>query len=375
MRAVLLCAVAVVVLTAQARASAFSDFNQGISAHNADDPAETIRWMSLALTESGLPSHLRPAALLDRGEAYAQTKQYDLALADLSACLNLTPADYTALMVRAGLHMVKGEADLARADYADAIKARPELPRPYAAHAATYMRERRYDDALNDYSQGLTAVSWMLEFYVLRSEAYRMLSRYEDAIKEDNFAIGRDDKFVDAYLARARVHDDSGDLKAALDDYKKAHSIDSDNSDASLLEGIAEWKLGRFDDAAHSFRRGPETSGYFFIWTYLANAKRRRDVGDLASEAAKVKSQDWPTPIVKLIAGDAQPQAVFAAAEQGDPYARAGQACEANFYVGEWKLAQNDAAGAKDLLTQAMKSCPTGSVELNTAKVELGRLP
>jgi lipoprotein NlpI len=375
MKTAFLCAVAAAALSMQAHASAFSDFNQGISAHDADDAAETIRWMSLALSETGLQAHLRPAALLDRGEAYIETKQYDLALADLTACLNLTPGDYTVLMERAGLHMVRGEADLARADYTAAIQARPELPRPYAAHAATYMREHRYDDALKDYSAGLTAVSWVLEFYTLRSEAYRLASRYEDALKEDNYAIGRDDKFADAYLARARVQDDAGDMKAALEDYKRAREIDPGDSNISLFEGIAEWKLGRFDDAAHSLRRGPESSGYFFIWNYLTDTKRRRNADDLGEGAAKVKTKDWPAPVVSLITGSAQPQAVFAAAAQGDQYARGYQMCEANFYVGEWKLAQGDTAGAKELLTDAAKNCQTDSVELNAAKSELGRLP
>jgi tetratricopeptide (TPR) repeat protein len=375
MKAAFFCAVVAAALSTQAHASAFSDFNQGISARDAADTAETIRWMSLALSQPALQSHLRPAALLDRSEAYIKTKQYDLALADLTACLNLIPGDYTALMERAGLYIVKGEADHARADYTAAIQARPELPRPYAARAATYMQEHRYDDALKDYSAGIEAVSWMLEFYALRSDAYRLEARYEDALKEDNYAIGRDDKFADAYLARARVHDDAGDLKAALDDYKKTLDIDAKSIDASLFAGIAEWKLGRFDEAARDFRRGPKTSGYFFIWNYLATAKRERDHHDLGEEAAKIQTEDWPAPIVKLIAGSAQPQAVFDAAANGYGYARGDQMCEANFYVGEWKLAQGDSIGAKELLNKAAKDCQMDSPELNAAKAELGRLP
>ncbi len=363
------------VLSTRADASAYSDFNQGISAHDVGAAADTIRYMSAALANPGLPSHLRPAALLDRGEAYVMQKQYDLAGADFSALLTLMPGDYTALIERGTLHLARSEFELARADFAGAIRARPDAPHPYVEHGRAFMAEHRFDEALKDYSDGLAASPWSLEFYTLRSEAYRLSTRYDAAIKEDEAAIARDDKFAIAYTARGRAQEDAGALNAALADYEKAADLEADDPELPFLEGLVEWKLARFDDAARSFRRLPAKAPYAFIWNYLADARRRSAPGDLAEKASKLDGAEWPAPVVKLIAGTANAEDVIAkAGAEKDAELRKTETCEADFYVAEWHLAHGDAAQAKPLLDEAARSCEIGGVERGAAAVELGRL-
>jgi lipoprotein NlpI len=375
MNRIILSGLIVAVLSTRAGASAFSDFNQGISAHDAGEPAGTVRYMSAALANTALPAHLRPAALLDRGQAYMVQKQYDLALADYSALLALTPGDYTALMERGTLHAMRKEFELARADFAEAIRVRPDMPRPYAEHGAAFMAEHRFDEALKDYSDGLAASWWSIEFYRLRSEAYRLSARYDAAIKEDEAALARDDKYAGAYIARGRVHEDMGELKAALSDYEKAADLESDNPELPFLEGMVEWKLARFDDAGRSFSHLPAHSPYAFIWNYLAEARRRSAAGDLAEKAAKLDAAEWPAPVVKLIAGTATPDEVVAkAGEEKDALQRKAQICEADFYVGEWQLLHGDEARAKALLGEAARDCEIGGIERGAAVVELARL-
>jgi len=363
------------VLATPADGSAFSDFNQGISAHNLGEPADTIRYMSAALANAALPAHLRPAALLDRGQAYAIQKQYDLALADYNALLALTPGDYTASLERGALHVLRKEYELARADFAEAIRARPGMPRPYAEHGDAFMAERRFDEALKDYSDGLAASWWSIEFYRLRSEAYRLSGRYDAAIKEDEAALARNDKYSGAYIARGRAREDMGELKAALSDYEKAADLESDNPELPFLEGLVQWKLARFDDAARSFRRMPASAPYVLIWNYLAEARRSPTAGDFVERAAKLDSAGWPAPVVKLIAGTATADEVVAKAGEGkDAAQRKAEVCEADFYVGEWQLLHGDEARAKAMLGDAARDCEIGGVERGAASVELGRL-
>jgi tetratricopeptide (TPR) repeat protein len=375
MRLAFLCCVIAAVSTTQAGASAYSDFNQGVSAHNIDEPDEAIRYLTQALSAPDLPAHLRPAALMDRAHAYAWKKQYDLALADYDACVALIPGSYTVLIQRAELHAVRREFDLSRIDYSAAIKTRPELPRTYAEQGQTYVEQRRFDEAIKNYTDGLAASWYTLEFYPLRSEAYRMSARYDAAIKEDDIAISRDASFSDAFLARAHARQDSGNLTEALADYEKARNLDSEDPELPLLEGVVQWELGHFDDAARVFRRGSEKSQYIFVWNYLADAKRRDLPRGLSDKLAKLDQDRWPAPVAKLIAGTAKPDDVFAAVREGDTFQRRTQACEANFYVGEWQLIQGDKTEAKRLLSQAAQACETGALELGAAKIELSRLP
>lgn len=374
MRLAFLCCAMVAASVTPAAASAYSDFNQGVSAHNTDEPDDAILFLTQALAAPDLPAHLRPVALMDRAHAYAWKKQYDLALADYDACVALTPGNYTMLMQRAELHAMRREFDLSRSDYAAAIKARPELPRTYAEHGQTFIEQRRFDEAIKDYSDGLAASWYTLEFYPLRSEAYRMSARYEAAIKEDDAAIGRDASFSDAFLARAHARQDSGDLGEALADYEKARNLESEDPDLPLLEGIVQWELGRYDDAARAFRRGSEKSQYIFVWNLLADAKRHNLHRDVSDKLAKLDTDNWPGPVTKLFAGAAKPEDVFAAARQGDAFQNRTYGCEANFYAGEWQLLRGDKTEAKRLLNEAAQACETGAVEFGAAKAELGRL-
>jgi tetratricopeptide (TPR) repeat protein len=376
MKAALYCGVFLLALSAEAQASAYSDFNAGIAAHNDGDAAGTIRAMSLALAAPDLPVHLKPAALFDRADAYARSGEIDLALSDLSACLALAPENYAALVRRADIYLSKRSFDLARRDYIEAARIRPELPLAYAGRGTVDITERKYDDALGVLADGLARSPWSLDFYVLRSEAYRLSGRYDQAIREDETAIGRDADFADAYFARGKARQDFGDVATALADFHKAHDLNMDDGDLLFTMGVAEWELGRFEDAAHSFRRvpaGTRLSDYALLWSFLAGAKRNA-VGAVAQEAAATDLKRWPGPIVKLIAGTSTAPDVLASAKDGDADARSAQTCEADFYVGEWQLYQGNRDEARRLLGEAGRVCGIEMVELGAVKAELKRM-
>ncbi len=355
-------------LPAQAQASAFSDFNAGIAAHNDGDAEGTIRAMSAALAAPDLPAHLEPTALFDRADAYGRTGRIDLALADLDRCIALVPANYAALLRRGDIHLSKRMFDLARKDYDDAIRARPELPLAYAGRGTVDITDRKYDAALKTFADGLAHSPWSLDFHVLGSEALRLSGRYDQAIKEDDDAIARDGEFADAYYARGKVRQDQGDAAAALADFHKALELRMDDGDLRFSMGIAEWELGHNPEAADSFGRVPaggRLSAYALLWRFLADAK-----SDVAKAAATLDLKRWPGPIVNLLAGRATVPEVFASAKDGDADA---QTCEADFYVGEWQLHAGNRDEARRLIAEAARACGIEMIELGAAKSELKR--
>jgi lipoprotein NlpI len=377
MKAALCFGVLVLAFPAGAEASAYSDFNAGIVAHNDADTAGTIRAMSLALAAPDLPAHLKPAALFDRAEAYGTSGQLDLALADLSACLALTPANYEALLRRGDIYLSRKSFDLARRDFAAAIRARPELPEAYAGKGTVALTDHKYDEALAAFADGLSHSWWTLDFHVLRSEAYRLSGRYDPAIKEDETAIAKDADFADAYFARGKARQDAGDLPSALADFKKALDLKLDDGELRLAMGIAEWELGRFEDAARSFKHVPadtRVSDYALLWSFLAGAKRNAVASEVTEKAAGADLKHWPGPIVRLIAGTTTAPDVFVSARQGDGDAQSAQTCEADFYVGEWQLYEGNRDEARRLLGEASRACSREMVELGAANAELKRL-
>jgi lipoprotein NlpI len=54
--------------------------------------------------------------------------------------------------------------------------------------------------------------------------------------------------------------------------------------------------------------------------------------------------------------------------------AGAEERCEAQFYLGEWRLARGDRAKAKEALEAAKATCPASFYEYDGAVAELGRI-
>jgi len=369
------CGLAWLVFAAPASASGFASFNAGILAHNNADADGAIKSFTLAITAPDLAPQLRAIAFLDRGEAYAMNGDFERAISDYSSSLALTPDDYTALNHRGALHVLRREYGPAHADFVAAIRARPELATAYAHDGQVYMAEQNYEDALRLFSNGLAASWYTLNFYLDRSEAYRASGRYAEAITEDDTALVRDKTFAAAVLERGRARRDSGDLRGAMSDFKTASDMASDDPDFQLALGIAQWEGGQYDDAIRSFKRASgdfEQTRYAFIWLYLTNTKEREPDSRLPGKAAKLADPKWPGPIVGLIANSATADQVFAAAKESDIGLRQ---CEANFYVGEWQLAQQNLLEGKRLLDAATQVCIPFSAEFNAAKIDLKRLP
>jgi rhomboid protease GluP len=83
---------------------------------------------------------------------------------------------------------------------------------------------------------------------------------------------------------------------------------------------------------------------------------------------ASIGSGDWPIPVIELLLGSRTAEAAFAAARTP------AQQCEAQFYVGEWKLLRGDKVGAAAAWQAAMDSCPRSFIERKGANAELKRL-
>jgi tetratricopeptide (TPR) repeat protein len=76
---------------------------------------------------------------LKRGEDFSGARQYDRAIADYTAAIQLKPDHAEAYNDRGFAYYLKGDAERAIADYTRAIELRPNYPKAYNSRGVAYM--------------------------------------------------------------------------------------------------------------------------------------------------------------------------------------------------------------------------------------------
>jgi lipoprotein NlpI len=108
---------------------------------------------------------------------------------------------------------------------------------------------------------------------------------------------------------------------------------------------------------------------YAMLWRHVA-ARRAGIAGNGGTLARRLSAGpgDWPAPVLELMLGSRTVDATLAVA------ATPAQQCEAQFYVGEWKLLRGDKGGAVAAWQAAVDRCPKGFIEYKGSRAELRRL-
>jgi tetratricopeptide (TPR) repeat protein len=102
-----------------------------------------------AAPQQTAPSTAREFA--DRGISYAQSGDYDRAIADLSQAIRLNPKDDNAYNWRAYAYSQKRDYDRAIADYNQAIRLNPNYESAYYSRGLAYYMKKDYNRAIADY--------------------------------------------------------------------------------------------------------------------------------------------------------------------------------------------------------------------------------
>jgi lipoprotein NlpI len=105
------------------------------------------------------------------------------------------------------------------------------------------------------------------------------------------------------------------------------------------------------------------------IWRYLARERAGENAREeLEANASRLKSADWPYPVVELYLGRRSPADLLSAVSGPD------ERCEAQFYIGEWDLLGGNNTAAAAALQIAADTCSKDFDEYTGALAELKRL-
>ncbi|HEY1632759.1 MAG TPA: tetratricopeptide repeat protein [Rhizomicrobium sp.] len=377
MRAGLIAVVLLNFAAGGALASAYSDFNAGVAAHNREDWDESVTRLSAAIDAPDLAQTFRVPAYIDRGDAHAARREWKEAIADYSSALAIKPGSLEGLMHRAAIYEAERKYGDAIGDYAQVVSLRPSMAMGYEGRASTYDDANNLDAAIADYSAAIAIDPRNAADYTLRGSAYRRQGNFQKAIADQNRAIDIDSKSPQIYFERAQTYQDEGEYHHAIADNMNGLRMRPADTDGRLQLGLSLWAYGRFADAAAAFTQLVDqrpTALYSVLWLAVAEARAGQDYKtDLANRAAKLDLDKWPAPLVKLYLGRAEMRDVADAAG-ADRASIKNRMCEVDFYDAELNLLKGDKGAARPQLEAAVANCPREFIEHDAASAELQRL-
>ena len=206
------------------------------------------------------------------------------------------------------------------------------LPSAHFGRARALLHERRCDMAYADLSDAIRLRPDFVDAYSLRADVDACLD-HDDAALADATAAIRLKPAAGYYFTRARLLWDMGRVDAARADVEAASAGDPGNA-------------------------------YFLLWQAMIALR----TGD-AAPPQDAPATGWPAPLIDLFAGRASPPDVMRATTNPN------EKCEADFYVGEWRLARGDTGGGRKLIAAAAAECPRDYIAFDAARRELRRGP
>jgi len=271
-----------------------------------------------------------------------------------------------------------GAWDSAIASFDKALAAGDLVPdQEYIAHldrGEAYTAKDQHSEAIADFLAAVGLRQDDQPAQILLANEYFVSNNPDDALHALDSVIAHDSDGSAAHLLRAEVYEILGDHQKQLDDLQLNLAKNPDVNADYIGLGIAEFQLGQPDLASAAFAKANQKSLYVWIWSALSNLKGGKVVPS-DTPPATLKGI-WPATIVTFFQGHGSEGAVFFASEaQTNETARRGQVCEANFYLGEWRIFHGDRTGAKILFQKAAEDCPRNFIEWPAALAELKNAP
>jgi tetratricopeptide (TPR) repeat protein len=323
------------------------------------------------------------AAYNSRGIAHKAKGDVDKAIADYDQAIRLNPNSAPAFNNRGYAYFAKSSFDRAVTDFDEAVKLDPQYALAFNNRGYAYFMQKNYDRAIGDYDQAiridpLPAVAGVggngrshVNIYVNRGVAYALKGDFDHALSDYYEAIRIDPNYARAFGSRGHVFRHIGNYGRAISDYSDALRLDPSDTGFYADRGFAHFLKADYPQATADLAEATAhiAEPYPILWRYLARARAGGDgTAELAAAAAQLKTKAWPYPIVEFYLGKRTAEDMAGAA------AGAEEGCEAQFYVGEWRLIRGDRAKAKEALESAKATCPQSFYEYDGAVAELGRI-
>ena len=192
-------------------------------------------------------------AYIERGLAYYDSGQYDLAIRDFSRVLSINAYNPDALYYRGLTYGKIQQYSKAIYDFETLLTADPFSADAYRMLGFVHFQIQEYEQAVEDYNSGLDLDPADDLIYLYRGDALYALQDYRAALKDYNQALQLAPDNAGTYCARANAHFNLKDYESVVRDCNSAIGLDYSHAYAYLLRGNANYELGELERARDDF--------------------------------------------------------------------------------------------------------------------------
>ena len=309
-------------------------------------------------------------AYYNRGVAHDEKKDYDPAIADYTRVIEIHP-EAAVYSNRGYAYTHKRDYDRAFADYASAAATDAGYADTYFNRGNAYDDIKDFDRAAAEYSKAIAIDPMSADSYSDRGLAYAANGHYDRAIADYGRALAIDPHDAQAYDSRGGAYVGLGRYDDAIADFTKAIGLYPTHATAYEHRGYAQFYKGDFKDATADMSRSLERndSTYPMLFRFLAQSRIGENaIASLKAGAGRLKTKEWPYPVIELYLGRQGPDAALKAASNDV------ERCQAQFYIGEWNLLRKHFTEATAALRAAAANCPKTRLEYDGAAAEVKRL-
>lgn len=164
-------------------------------------------------------------AFFNRGAAYLSKGEYDLAIADYTAVIQIDPAYSPAYYYRGIANESRELDDQAIADFSKAVELNPRNGRAFAARARVYLKTGRYAPALRDAERAVSLDPYDEASREARAHAYEALGHIREAVADYRRLLSGNPSMKSALDGLRRLGASPSAPKPAADDPGKAKVI------------------------------------------------------------------------------------------------------------------------------------------------------
>jgi tetratricopeptide (TPR) repeat protein len=209
---------------------------------------EALAACTRALQASRLDRTERVRVYNARGVLWKRKGDYDRAIADYNAAIELDPEYHYAYYNRGISYFERRDIDRAIADFTRVIRINPKYAQAYNNRGTAYKEKQDYDQALSDYDQAIKVNPKDASFYNNRGVAWKNKGEYDRAIADYNEAIRLNPKYAIAYSNLGNVYYSKSEYDRAIANYTEAIKLDTQPS-YYYNRGDSYRRKGEFDRA------------------------------------------------------------------------------------------------------------------------------
>ena len=161
----------------------------------------------------------------NRARLYYKNEDYEKSLRDLDKVIELDPNEYYPYYNRGRIYYFKNDDDQAIINFDKAIEFKDDYADSYFNRGNVYFRKKNYEAAINDFTKTIALKPKDSAAYYNRGYAYDLRKDYDKALIDYDKVIAIKPDFATVYYRRAVVYKKTGAYDKARADYQKATSL------------------------------------------------------------------------------------------------------------------------------------------------------